>query len=346
MSSTRRALALAFLLGLVVTSTGCIDQFGSLDRLDTSTLFQGAALQTGMEVAVTGGRVLMGAFLLIQLFVCWLAFMRGESWLDTAAQTLLGLLVCSWVLGTSNGLKLAPPPPPGASVQGFTCDPDDSSLQATVYMAGQCLGTLYASGNRSQDGETIVVASFAQSLKDLADAANDLRVFIPASDVQVFDAVVAVATTGGAVATIVANGALRNAIKMAMYVSYLTLIVIYSLLAPWVAPFAILRQTRGVFWGWLRSFAAVALWPFFMGLLDCMARELPWKNWIGDIPLSTSLLTMVRTGGFEALLMHLGRAAIMVVVLNLTFLAMYIAIPVVARKIVAGTGDAIRGGLF
>ena len=137
-----------------------------------------------------------------------------------------------------------------------------------------------------------------------------------------------------AVLGIVVNAVAIHVVKLVLQTSYVFLVAFYWALTPLVAPMAILPQTRHVFRGWVQSYVSVSLWPLFMAIVERLAAAIPWADWMG--------INGLDVGDYAGAVTHWAQGQFMLLVLNLVFLLVYVAIPVVSAKLVSG---AVRAGV-
>jgi hypothetical protein len=121
--------------------------------------------------------------------------------------------------------------------------------------------------------------------------------------------------------------------KMVMQVSYAWLICFYWMAAPVVAPMVILPQTRGVFLGWLKTYASVALWPMFFAFAERLALAIPWSAWIGAAD---------GAGDGWSVVTSILQGEIMLLIFNVTFFLVYLSIPIASYLIVSGASRPFR----
>ena len=118
-----------------------------------------------------------------------------------------------------------------------------------------------------------------------------------------------------------------------MQVSYAWLISFYWMLTPIVAPMVILPQTRGVFLGWLKTYISVALWPMFFAFAERLALAIPWSAWIGAADGTTDIWQLTT---------NVLQGEAMLAIFNITFLFVYLSIPVASYLIVSGASRPFK----
>jgi hypothetical protein len=316
-----RAAVLGGLAVLALSTTCAADPFGEINGIDFTDVLRSGAIQTAMAAGIETGKSIVKCIVPLWLIVCWARAMKGESWLNYASGGVIGLMVCSWVLTTSDAATFAK--------RDGACDLPAASIQGLVYQSGQCMASMYGQGSQTPDEHDALV-------KDLGRVAAQMLAG-PAATPAMAGANVYLGN-GLTVGLVVANALALDVIRLTMQVSFVFLIVFYSAMAPIVAPFVILSQTRDVFLGWLRSFISVALWPFFMGLLEVVRRGIPWESW--------AKVAVHASSGITDSAAYWMRGQFLLVIANFTFFALYLTIPIISSRIVNGANTAIKAGIF
>lgn len=129
------------------------------------------------------------------------------------------------------------------------------------------------------------------------------------------------------------NTILLFVFRLVAQASYVVLMALYWMVGPLVAPFIALPQTRQVFYGWLKAFLAVSLWPLFFALMERVFLALPMLAFCG---IGSS------ADPAEAVGVVL-RSQIVFLAMNCVAAMSYLGIPVLAYLIVAGLGKPFRG---
>jgi len=317
---TPRSKQLLGLLGATLLSGGCISQptlanLGSNMRPETvltSPQITGLVSE-GQRIGAT----LIGAMVVILAFVCWYRAQTGVPFVS---------LVKEWVIGACGAVYII-----------TTIGRNDLSAVLWIYDFGQYLGQRFAPpmGYWSANHDMAVgkMASFLEGILKAPGGALPSGSIEAAAFVEGFLGMV---MNPALVLGIVFNGIAIHIFKLVLQVSYTFLLVFYWTLTPLVAPMLVLPQTRHIFIGWVKSYASVALWPFFFALVEQVAIAIPWSTWLGLDALGVS------ASGTSAWV----QGQLMLLVLNIGFLAVYASIPVVSNRIVTGAAQPFRAGLL
>jgi hypothetical protein len=116
------------------------------------------------------------------------------------------------------------------------------------------------------------------------------------------------------------------------------LIAFYTILLPLVAPCLVLPWTRRIFYGWVRAYVALCVWPMMFGICEIVVAAVKWGAFLGVAD---------NAGGAS-----LGRLAEQVVAAqgalvttNVLFLFVYLSVPVASYMLVNAAGRPFRGSL-
>jgi hypothetical protein len=304
----RGRIGAALLLALL--STACTsDILGRMKGFDVLQIIRSApvaeAVQKGKEI----GRVLAGIEALVLAFVCWYRIHAGGHWLSITKDWFLGILACAFVL-TSAGTS--------------------AGLEQWIWRVGVYLGQQF------NPTEGFLMENFNQAVGRHSAVILHLQGLAPNLDPDTQRMVEAFAWqfSSPSVAGLVgANAIAIYLMKMVMQVSYAWLISFYWMLTPLVAPMVILPQTRSIFLGWLKTYFSVALWPMFFAFAERLALAIPWSAWLGEFDGAMSPWEMA-TRWFQGELMLL--------IFNVTFVFVYLSIPLASYLIVSGASRPFR----
>jgi hypothetical protein len=307
----RRRLAVLSIVAAALGSTACTPEIlGRVNAIDLKQILANPDLQNAVTVGRHLGQVMGGALTVILCFVCWYRATAGSPWVSVLKEYLLGTMVCVYVLA-SIGTPIG--------------------LDQWIYQAGQALGEMFAPrGGYLLAAHDHAVAQNVKYLVELQGAAPET----PGEVKQFLQAVAFVLIQPSAVLGIVVNAVAIHFIKLVLEATYVFLVAFYWILTPIVAPTAVLPQTRHVFRGWVQSYVSVSLWPFFMGIVERIAADIPWGDWMGTAGLDLN--------DYAGAVTHWGQGQFMLLVLNVVFILVYLSIPVVSAKIVSG---AVRSGV-
>ena len=124
--------------------------------------------------------------------------------------------------------------------------------------------------------------------------------------------------------------------RLILNVAFVWLVAFYKMIGPLVVPFVILPQTRSIFFGWFRTFASIALWPWLFALAERLSVAIPYSTWIG-----TDLYTGDLVSGINVIV----QGQIMFLAINVVFFFVYLGIPIAAHLLVSGAGRPFRGAI-
>lgn len=307
----RPTLARVALVALAVVTTACTPEIlGRVNAIDITTVLASGDLGAMVAEGRRVGQVLAGCATVLLCFHCWYRATIGSPWLAVAKEYLFGTILCVYVLTTVNT-------PVG--------------LDQWIYRAGQGLGELFApKAGYLLFAHDQAVSQNVKFLLELQGSAPEA----PSLARQFLQSVAFVAIQPVAVLGIVVNAIAIHVVKLVLQASYVFLVAFYWALTPLVAPTVILPQTRYVFRGWVQSYVSVSLWPLFMAIVERLAAAIPWADWMGIDGLGV--------GDYFGAVTHWAQGQFMLLVLNVVFLLVYVAIPVVSAKLVSG---AVRAGV-
>ena len=305
-----------------VLSAGCISQrtLGRLDGIRFEEVLERPEITDLVQRGVTVGGTLLGALVILLAFYCGWKAWEGQPWTGLVKEWLFWVALVLYLMASLTSTAFGP--------------------LRWVYEAGRYLGSLFAveggywAANR--DAAIGKMTQFLISAQAPPAASVDGSADAAAA---VLDGFAMTTLQPVSVAMILLNGILLYLVKLVMQASYVFLLVFYWALTPLVLPMAVLPQTRSIFLGWLRSYVSVALWPLFLSIAERLAVAIPWSTWMGieDMLGATDPIAGVTAWA---------QGQIMLLVLNLAFLAVYLAIPIVSHRLVSGVSQHIRTGLL
>ena len=317
---TPRRRGLLALLALSGLSSGCISQttlanLGS--NMKPETVLMSPQVLGLISQGQRIGATLLGAMVVILALVCWYRAQQGMAFVG---------LIKEWFLGAGIALYLI-----------TTIGQGDLSAVLWIYKAGQFLGATFTppQGYWAANHD-VAVGKMAAFLEDSLKAPGQAAPPGSLEAAAFLEGVLGTLMNPVAVLGIVFNGIAIHLFKLVLQVSFTFLLVFYWTLTPLVAPMMVLPQTRHVFLGWVKSYISIALWPFFFAIVEQLSIAIPWSTWLGLDALGASIV------GFSAWV----QGQIMLLVLNIGFLAVYASIPVVSNRIVSGAAQPFRGGLL
>jgi hypothetical protein len=316
--------ALLLILAAAFFSSGCISQqtLGQLDGLVKPEHILERPEITGLiSRGVQVGQVLTGALTVILCFVCWYRATHGNPFVGIAKEWFVWTALALYILTTVGNGTLGP--------------------VMWIYESGGYLGRLFAppQGYWSMNHD-LAVGRMAQFL-DAAQRALPGSPPPPGSQeaAAFFEGFLYMVLNPISVVGIVLNGIAIHVFKLVLQVSYTFLLVFYWTLTPMIAPMLVLPQTRHVFLGWVKSYISVALWPFFFAIAEQLAIAIPWTTWLG-------IENLIVGSGNAASVVDWTQGQVMLLVLNLAFLAVYASIPVISNRIVTGASQPFRAGVL
>lgn len=310
-AAVRRRLPTIAVLFLAVACSGCTPEIlGRVNAIDLKQILSNPDLLNAVATGKHFGQIMGGAMTVILCFVCWYKATAGSPWVSVLKEYFVGTMVCVYVLATMGTA---------------------AGLDQWIYQAGQSLGEMFS----PRSGYLLAahdqaVAQNAKFLIDLQAAAPQA----PSDAKQFLESVAFVLIQPSSVLGILVNAVAIHFIKLVLEATYVFLVAFYWILTPLVAPTAILPQTRHVFKGWVQSYVSVALWPFFMGIVERIAADIPWGDWMG--------LSGLDVNDYVGAVTHWGQGQFMLLVLNVVFILVYLSIPVISAKVVSG---AVRAGI-
>ena len=302
---------LAVVLVLAFLSTGCTaDVLGRMRGFDVAQIIISQPVREAVDRAKNVGRLLASIEALLLAFVCWYRVHTGAPWLTIAKDWFLGMLVCAFILltvGTGAG------------------------LEQWIWQVGVYLGELFnpAQGFLMENFDKAVGRHAQQILEVQAGAVPNMR----AEDSRAVEAIAWQFSNPYTAGLVGVNAIAIYIMKMVMQVSYAWLISFYWMLTPLMAPMVILPQTRNVFLAWLRTYVGVALWPMFFAFAERLALAIPWSAWIGVADGAPDIW---------ALIANVIQGEVMLAIFNITFLFVYLSIPIASYLIVSGASRPFR----
>jgi len=309
-----KPLRIALLAASCAAAMGCTPE--ALGQIDSS--FQASAvlmapanpILQGVETARRLGRELAGAAVgLLGLYLWYLAH-EGRPWVVVLKESFLGIALAGWVLSTA-GTPLG--------------------VERWIFTSASFLQTQFAPEP----------ALFQQAATGLVNAQTELftevvnRPMEDASDpaVRVAQAAAWFATQETSALFFWINGLGVLLIKEWGALAYVFVSGLSWVLLPLVAWTAILRPMRGVFFGWLRTYVAIALWPMLWGIADRIVLAMLGSTGFG--------LGGLDRGNLVDVVVALGRNQVMYALVNLATLGAYASVPVLSYKIVSGATSSL-----
>jgi hypothetical protein len=293
-----------------VLSAGCTaDVLGRMKGFDVTQIILSQPVVEAVLKARDIGRVLASVEALLLAFVCWYRIHAGAAWVTVAKEWFAGIFVCAYVLTTAG---------------------TPAGLERWLWDVGVYLGRQFA------PGQGFLMENFDKAVGQHGAIILALQKIIPtlSEDARRLVEAIAWQFSSPYVAGLVGLNAIAiYLMKMVMQVSYAWLISFYWMLTPMVAPMVILPQTRGVFVGWLKTYASVALWPMFFAFAERLAIAIPWSAWLGEFDGAVSSWDMA-TSWFQG--------EFMLLIFNITFFFVYLSIPVASYLIVSGASRPFR----
>jgi hypothetical protein len=327
MTRTRVSLLLAA-TPLALLSSGCVTQ-QTLGRMEQTIRPEQVLLRPEISNLIVKGTnvglVGMSSMVVLLAFVCWYRAQNGIPFLTLIKEWVLWVGVATWILSTVGSGTLGP--------------------VRWIYEAGQALAQLfspdYAYATANHDIAVSKMAEFLQQVQ-VASASGGGSTTLPPQVLAFLEGFTWVLQNPVMVAGVVLNGIAIHLFKMVLSVSYTFLLVFYWTLTPIVAPTLVLPQTRHIFVGWAKSYIAIALWPFFFAIVENLAIAIPWSTWLGVETLAGSWSLDRIVDGMT----WWSQAQVTLVILNISFLAVYASIPIVSSRIVNGATQPFRAGLL
>ena len=319
MKPVRRAHACRLALALVVASLsgGCLPTtIDKLQAFDPKELIfsQGQGMLTeSIAISCRLGERFGAALLVLLCLHCGIKAMRADVNLwSVAKEYVIGALVMLALLGT--------------------CRLGQNSPFWIVTQLGDELGKLY------QPPDSLLIGSLKQSqlstvnciLKFLA-AVKDANA--EGAEATARDALAHVLSSVPTTATLILNGAAMHVIRIMAKAAYAWMLAFYLIIGPAVVPLLALPQTRPVFMGWFKGFLSINLWPCFFAIADR----------VGLVMIENSPLVRVIGVSSEDAIATLVNGHAVLLACNLTFMLVYLGIPVAAYGLVAGLSRPFRG---
>jgi hypothetical protein len=314
----RQAGVIGGLLLVAVTSSGCIppDVVGRMDGLDIDTvLFKSPLIVDAVAIGVRDGAILTSVLLSLLALHCGFLFQNPDrgSWVEVGKEYLFGavtglLLLGSWKAGGGpfNWIRLI----------------------------GVSLGTEF----RPPSTHVIaVISNFQHKVAELATELTNAKTvgqFAMQAGYRWLEAFAFILQSPVVALFVAVNGYAIFFMKLMAHAAYAHLMAIYWMMGPIVTPFVIWRPTRFIFWGYLKQFTSIALWPFLFALYERAAVAVPYEAWLG---------VTAWKGDPVAAVNGLMQGEIMFLVLNVMTFFIYLGIPVASYLIVSGGAKPLRG---
>ena len=301
---------LCAILLLTLLSFGCTaDVLGQLKGFDVTQIILSQPVVEAMIKAKNIGSVLAGIEALILAFVCWYRIQAGAVWLSVTKDWLLGILACAYILTTAGT---------GAGLERWLWD-------VGVYL-----------GQQFNPNKGFLMENFDKAVGQHGELILTFQKIVPTvgeDERRVVEAVAWQFSSPFVAGVVWLNAFAIYVMKMVMQVSYAWLISFYWMLTPMVAPMVILPQTRGVFLGWLKTYISVALWPMFFAFAERLALAIPWSAWIGAADGTTDIWQLTT---------NVLQGEAMLAIFNITFVFVYLSIPVASYLIVSGASRPFK----
>jgi hypothetical protein len=298
-------------LALAILSTGCTEILGRMEGLPLRVGLDQALVRQGVQISAELGWKLAGALVVLLGFHCWYKAMHGQPWLGLLKEYLGGVVACI-VLLTSLQTGRGP-------IQWI--------LDAGLY-----LGERFSPGPHALSVLETIITKYAGIINSVVrhPPSPSESAFRYLEAWQYYMSLPGFAVFAGI------NTAAILVMRLIVQAAFVWLVAFYQMIGPLVVPFVILPQTRHVFVGWLRTFIALALWPWLFALAERLAVAVPYSTWIGTDRYTGGLIS-----GIETIM----QGQFMFLVLNVVFFFVYLGIPVAAHLLVTGAGRAFRGVL-
>jgi len=116
------------------------------------------------------------------------------------------------------------------------------------------------------------------------------------------------------------------------------LVAFYTILLPLVAPCLVLPWTRRIFYGWVRAYVSLCLWPMMFGICEIVAASVKWGAFLG-------VANNARGASLGQLAEQVVAAQGALVTTNVLFLFVYLSVPVASYMLVNAAGRPFRGSL-
>lgn len=308
----RRHWPLIVVGALAVLASGCTPE--ALQQIHTSIdpaeiLFQGPVVEAVQRARALGGELAGAALALLGIYL-WYLVKEGRPWVVVLKEAVWGTALCGWALSGAGTLF---------------------GLEGWIYSTGSWLGERFAPDH----------GLFVQNVLGLVSAQNNLFMTVinhPMDDasnpmVRLAQAVGWFASQQTSALFLVINSLGVLLLKELGRLTYVYLTALYWVLLPLVAWTAILRPTRGVFLGWVRTYVAIALWPMLWGVTDRVALALLMSTGFG--------LGGVDQGNVVQVVVALARNQLFYALVNLTTIFVYLGVPVASYKIVSGASASL-----
>jgi hypothetical protein len=116
------------------------------------------------------------------------------------------------------------------------------------------------------------------------------------------------------------------------------LVAFYTVLLPLVAPCLVLPWTRRIFYGWVRAYVSLCLWPMMFGICEIVVASVKWGAFLG-------VAQNARGASLGRLAEDIVAAQGALVTTNVLFLFVYLSVPVASYMLVNAAGRPFRGSL-
>jgi hypothetical protein len=315
----KRLFCTTLICGLAIMSTGC--DLSALTDLQNATLAKDV-MQTGRsnlgDVISTfrglGIQLVTAAFVGLAYYT-WYKLQKGEAPKGVIIEHLFYTVIALYIAIMAGG--------PRSIEQGIYTIGQDlaaytgaTSLDGGSIMPLQCLNAGISTAGKIPKALGVVAKN------DLAGVTDPLGLQLK----QSVEAWLLANTSFGSAVAAVANAAAIYFMRMVMWTTFAFLSLFYWAIAPLIAWTLLLPQTRPVFKGFILSYISLNLWPLLMGLMERIG---------GAVICGTFAQAQLR--GDPLTMMSLYTAIhIKILVLNLVWLMGYLAIPLVAAKMVQG----------
>jgi len=279
-----------------------------------------AAIETGREL----GAALAGTLTLVFALYSGFYALHGGSGerhgLGALVRSFLyGTLACAYVLATANHPRLG--------------------LDQWAREFGTALGDAF-----KPSGDPF--AEFTQGVALLATRITELeREVGSAGPADPMDPSWTAAAAAGSwylsvpgVLLMVVNGTAAWVMSLVLQSVHAWLVTLYTMLVPVLAPSLILPLTRRIFYGWLKAYLSLCLWPMMFGLCERVVGAVKWG-------LMFSLLDATAVGNPLDKATAVESATVSLLIINIVFFFVYLSVPVASYMIVNAAGRPFRGAV-
>lgn len=269
-------------------------------------LQSGGLHNVGRDLAKSA-QELAGACLVILLIYLWYRAQTGEPWIGLAKEWFIGAMCAVYIILSWDSRWGVP---------------------GMIYFGTQALAAEAKPPNFFLQDLSASVAASGKWLESITNASNSG--LVPAAVKAAIDAMIFAASQGTVVAMMVFNAIGVLSVRALLYGMFTFAVVFHWVTAPLFATALVLPQTRRVFYGWLQSFLAVCLWPVIFAVLDRVMLIVPWATIAQSNEYTVGSITETAIAAF-----YRGQVSLMVV--EFAFIATYLAVPIIASKIVSGS---------